>query len=213
MGIRSVVAAAVVAVGMGQAAEAAAGRCEYSDHYDPPIFGERAIYDFDLYFKEGFIGGEENQIDSWGIYTKDSPVHMRMTTTYLPADYCADISLSSQGQAWTTTSSIWDFAFYAWGISPDGADFFFHFTPEDDKDSYLDLMYYNGEQPAWVLLAIDNIQLAAVPLPETAALLPIGLGALAILRRRRSVPNGAGPCLTDDHHQLPAGDHHAHGQD
>ena len=188
LGIRSMIVAACAAIGIGQAAEAAASRCEYSDHYDPPEIGIRENYDFDLYFREGFIGSEETPISSYGIYMKDVAVPMRATITHLAADYCADISLSSLGQVWDVTSSLMSVGldFIAYGNSPDDGNFLFSLSNQyGSYGSYLDLEYRTDDAYTWVLLDIDNVRVSPVPLPTTAALLPLGLGALAVMRRRR----------------------------
>ena len=183
VGLKVAVPAAVLMVGVGQA-EAATGKCDYSGHYDPPVYGTKVTYNFDVFVKQGFADREDNPIDAYGPYSKDIGVPMQAKITYLPEDYCADITLSSQGQAWETDYSSWMFGFFASGWASDGARFAFsldYFEPDD----FLDLEWRTGDSYAWLLLSIENVRVAPVPLPATAALLPVGLGALAMIRRRR----------------------------
>ncbi|WP_103171623.1 hypothetical protein [Paracoccus sp. SY] len=46
-------------------------------------------------------------------------------------------------------------------------------------------LWYRDDDYPWSLDVSGTIELAPVPLPATAALLPMGLGALALMRRRR----------------------------
>ncbi|VDS08851.1 hypothetical protein PARHAE_02036 [Paracoccus haematequi] len=183
LGIRALCAAAAVVVGVGSAAEAATSRCAYSDMYD--LKGERIAYDFDLYFKEGQVGEPGNYIEAFGIYTRDVPIPMRMNAIFLPSDYCADITLSSQGEEWSVASSGWVSEFFATGINPDGAKYSLALDPWSPSESFVDLEYWDGIQTTWVLLSVDNIRPAPIPLPSAAVLLPVGVGALTVLRKRR----------------------------
>lgn len=54
---------------------------------------------------------------------------------------------------------------------------------------YFDWGWVHFKNRTAVFTLLADAQVAPVPLPETAALLPLGLGALAMMRRRRSVPN------------------------
>ncbi|TJZ85845.1 VPLPA-CTERM sorting domain-containing protein [Paracoccus hibiscisoli] len=180
--IKSAVLAAVAALGIGSAAEAATGFCDRSDFYDPPIFGQKVKYSFDLFFKEAETY-DGSSITSYGPYTKDVSVPMRASITYLPADYCADITLTSRGEKWNITDQSWISGFWAIGTSPLGDGFVFSFL--NGEQNILSLMPNNLENVSYVDLAIENIQIAPVPLPASAALLPLGFGALAMMRKRR----------------------------
>lgn len=46
-------------------------------------------------------------------------------------------------------------------------------------------LWYRDDNVPWSLEVQGTIELAPIPLPATAALLPMGLGALALMRRRR----------------------------
>lgn len=183
VGLKAMCAAAALMVGVGQA-EAATARCERSDAYDPPIYGTKLTYDFDVFIRQGFIDNEDNPIEAYGPYSKNVAVPMRANITSLPADYCADITLSSLGQTWQTTESFGTLGFVAFGNTADGGRFVFSLFNDLIGDS-LDIEWHTADSYAWVLLDIENVRLAPVPLPATAALLPVGIGALAMMRKRR----------------------------
>ncbi|WP_377707449.1 PEP-CTERM sorting domain-containing protein [Paracoccus fontiphilus] len=186
MGVKAMVAAALLAVGIGSAADAATivgWRNVFGTSH--PVY--REAFDVDLYFDRGYVDGENNSIDSWGIYTKDTPVIMRIVMDWFSPDYWADISMSSRGQDWDVSGSLMLMGdgFIASGKSPEGTDFELRFSPFGGSANHLEFRPYGSAQHALTYLSVENIRLAPVPLPATAALLSLGIGALAVMRKRR----------------------------
>ncbi|TJZ86170.1 VPLPA-CTERM sorting domain-containing protein [Paracoccus hibiscisoli] len=181
--IKSTILAAMAVAGIGSAAQAATGYCDRSDYYDPPIMGTKVKYTFDLFFKEAETD-DGSSITSYGPYTKETGIPMRASITYLPADYCADITLTSLGKKWNIADQSWGGGFFATGTSPMGESFVLSFLNRGEEN-LLTLTAKNLPNVGWVDLAVENIQIAPVPLPASSALLPLGFGALAMMRKRR----------------------------
>lgn len=81
---------------------------------------------------------------------------------------------------------------FAAGATSDGGKFVFVWDAPGDSSQgltkYIDLEYSTEADYVWLLLAIENIatvEIAPVPVPLSAAFLPVGLGAFAMLRKRR----------------------------
>lgn len=186
MSFRSLVAAALLAVGVGQASDAAT-IVGWRDAYGTPHPVYREAYDVDLYFDQGYIGGADNPIEAWGIYNKETPVSMRIMVDWFEPDYWADVSVSSRGQDWSIIGSALQMNgnFIASGSNPNGEAFTLELSRFSDFAGYIDLADQAGSYYDWALLSVENVRLAPVPIPATAALLPLGLGALAMMRKRR----------------------------
>lgn len=50
---------------------------------------------------------------------------------------------------------------------------------------FVDIYYHSGTWDQYVRLDFQKVDVAPVPLPATTALLPLGIGALAALQKRR----------------------------
>ncbi|WP_306608556.1 VPLPA-CTERM sorting domain-containing protein [Paracoccus sp. WLY502] len=66
---------------------------------------------------------------------------------------------------------------------PQGDDYDFHISWDGTTGSVY--YYYDEQDHVWDRMVTGTIQLAPVPLPASAALLPLGIGALVLVRRRR----------------------------
>ncbi len=171
MGIRALCAAAAVVVGVGSAAEAATVDVVFTlteavEHYMPP-WDESAWVDTPLLVYNGLAVGStyngtltvEDKPFNGGIFTW-ATLLIDGKTIY---DFIVDGDLTAfHGQSegfiqWTTL----------------------------DWDGAAGQFQYNHDILPYDTIVIGSFALAPVPLPATAALLPLGIGALAVLRRRR----------------------------
>lgn len=168
MGIRSLCAAAVVAVGVGSAADAAT--------YDVIFTVTEAM--------DEYIGDDDEQyvatpLSGWWGFDVNAPV----AGTLSVSDDDNTVSLDVAGnRLFEDYDSIG-------GIGGGGVSWLFGVG-----GSALTELRWFGDRGALIYLS-DNrpdytsaratLSLAPVPLPAAAALLPLGIGALAMMRKRR----------------------------
>lgn len=176
MGIRALCAAAAVVVGVGSAAEAAT-----VDVVATMVYAEYSTGPVDDHSSWVIT----NPSEYWGIPNGQSlPGTLSMS----------DVVYDGFTHAWATFvvsgATIFDHAvsgdfssFY--GMNTD-KPFQFYSLEWNGKDG---LFQYSSDMGNYLESVVIEFTLAPVPLPATAALLPVGLGALAMMRRRRRLFN------------------------
>lgn len=167
MGIRALCAAAAVVVGAGSAADAAT-----VDRVSLTLDAEY-ICEMDI------CEDPEPAVDFYGLPT-DGPVTGWLSIGDENSEWLRSITF-------TLGNSIIDFGRFQ-GTSGEyqNADLLGFFTDFFIRwNGTAGSLSYRDDGAPWSLDVQGTIELAPVPLPATAALLPMGLGALAMMRRRR----------------------------
>lgn len=167
MGIRALCAAAAVAVGVGSAAEAAT----VSDH-------DVAITLNDVFYMCNYCNpGERPPTGDTALGLKKGVMeigHLSIIEDAGRLDYTLTFTggrvigtdLQKTNSIWT---DYWGFNQFSW----------------DAQTLVGSIRLYNDSIPWESVVNIGIADISTVPLPATAALLPMGIGALAVVRKRR----------------------------
>lgn len=189
MSIRSVVAAAVLAVGVGQVAEAATYKFE--PDYD-------ITHQFDAVMTFTSVGYRCLPCDGAGDPPADQSYHGMMTGDVLQGKieiyYTPDsfsMAFHANGRSWfsremhRSSATVWQ-AYYGYN-----SYYWRYFTDEVSVDLGSmtgTFMYDSDAVPYYHRVEADFVFYpppAPVPLPAAAMLMPLGIGAFALLRKRR----------------------------
>lgn len=175
MGIRALCAAAAVVVGMGSAAEAAT--------YTGTFTLVSAVKEYETSNPGDPDLPDEELPGHWGVATGNTVEATFNINVY--ADWVVfevfhgnieifNERIYASGSGYTGGQSGWADSYYGWKeLTWDGAQ--------------SGSVVYWGENYPWyaVIKGTFSIDPAPVPLPATAALLPLGIGALVAVRKRR----------------------------
>lgn len=168
MGIRALCAAAAVVAGVGQAEAATVDRvtmtlnaeyiCEIGDCEDDPAPGVDFFLPTDV------------PVTGWlSIGDKDDQDMQEITFSYNGMESILGPFIDFSGTGYYQSVDAME-GFYAFNI---------------DWNGLFGSLWYRDDDAPWSLDVRGTLELAPVPLPATAALLPMGLGALAMMRKRR----------------------------
>lgn len=167
VGLKAMCAAAALAVGVGQAAEAAT--------YDVIFTITTAQHDY-LDFDDGQKVTRTYLPEWWGVEV-NTPMQGILE---IGADAVASLVVNGRSFFGQADATQWQDAENSWTEGQGGV--------------WYSYMTWTGAAGAWYHTAdhrpdyydvYADISLAPVPLPMTAALLPLGIGALALMRKRR----------------------------
>ncbi len=172
MSFRPMVVAAVMAVGIGQVADAAIVE------YDIVITVNSAYYH---YYP---IGGENHSTPLegwWGLKTGVPTAGVLRVQTYDTGSAIADLIIPGIGAIFENnfSASPMNGYYYWWGVGSSSAGSMTWLTWNGNEGS---LSYSQDRLPHYTNA---DASFSVIPLPASAALLPLGVGALALMRKRR----------------------------
>ncbi len=172
MSFRPMVLAAVMAVGIGQVADAALVE------YDIVITVNRANY---YYYP---IGGENHSTPLggwWGLKTGVPTAGILRVQTYDTERAIADLIIPGIDAIFVSEGySYLRDGYYSWlGVGSSYVGGLTSLTWNGNEGS---LIYGQDHLPHYT---IADASFSVIPLPASAALLPLGIGAIAMMRKRR----------------------------
>lgn len=203
MGIRALCAAAAVVVGAGSAADAATYRYELT--YQNSLFSDAEVWRIEP--EELLFAGNLNSTDDlWGIPTALPGI---VPGTKVMFELIFDAGKVVRCMIGSFDCHPGKTVYARWGESPIFTEHEFmemRFSGEAQIGTLVELYdirnaaghvfstpdYYISVWSRYSYFTVSDLTpgIAPVPLPATAALLPLGIGALAILRRRRRSGQG-----------------------
>ncbi|MDB6181238.1 VPLPA-CTERM sorting domain-containing protein [Paracoccus fistulariae] len=176
MGIRLVIAAVMLAVGIGQAdAATVESRSGWFTLTSLEVFCGSYCSNYPDSRTKYYAGLREGQtaLGQVTISTSDDGEMVYLSMRYGPtlSTYLFSEGLTRQENGTYSYDSVYDVpCCYRFRIGWNGRSGWFRFEDDDPPiDKYVTI----------------NFEIAAVPLPASAALLPIGMGALAMVRKRK----------------------------
>lgn len=182
------IGAALLVVGLSSTA---AARTMWNG--DPIVFDKK--FSFDIYLldsgKTNWATEETSPLEA--VYKKpfseDKPVTGRLKLMTIDEDLESYIYLKIRGETWIDQWGGQDWSGNHFAITSRGPwSLYFELLDTWKRSGKLELDWWDDDNMyRWMTLDIRNVSYmpAPVPLPTTAALMPLGFGALAIMRRRR----------------------------